>query len=238
MPAKGFSGGTFGDAAAWSLQGQKNITGGEGGILTTNNQDIYIRANLHGHYNKRCKDEIPADHELREFAVTGMGLKMRSHPLAVAFADHMLDEHESYQAVRDECADEYSELLSNYNFIELQETTDMDPSWYAYIFKLKPSHKDMRDKLVEMLHAEGLIEVDIPGSTGPNHQLPIFKKPWVLFPQFFTESNPLNISENFPVAQDFYASIIKLPTWTRSEHKELLAMYLEGMKKVLDSVQP
>ncbi len=38
--------GTWGDAAAWSLQGQKIITGGEGGILLTDNQEIYYKALL------------------------------------------------------------------------------------------------------------------------------------------------------------------------------------------------
>ena len=230
--------GSFGDAALWSLQGQKNITGGEGGILLTNNEDMYVRANLHGHYNKRCKDEIPEGHELREFAVTGMGLKMRSHPLAVAIANKMLDDHSDYQEIRNYCAEQYSKLLSNYDFIELQKTDSMEPSWYAYILKLKPNYVGRREEIVEMLHEEGLLEVDIPDSTGPNHLLPLFKKPWILFPQFYRQDEPLNVNDTYPVAQEFYESVIKLPTWTRPEHKEILSMYLEGLKKVFDNVKP
>ncbi|MCQ4142743.1 aminotransferase class I/II-fold pyridoxal phosphate-dependent enzyme, partial [Chryseobacterium sp. EO14] len=56
--------GTFGIGAAWSLQGQKIITGGEGGILTTSSEEVYYRALLLGHYNKRCRQEIPQDHPL------------------------------------------------------------------------------------------------------------------------------------------------------------------------------
>jgi perosamine synthetase len=59
---KGKKLGTFGKAGAWSLQGQKIITGGEGGIMVTNDDELYYRANLLGHYNKRCRDEIPKDH--------------------------------------------------------------------------------------------------------------------------------------------------------------------------------
>lgn len=33
--------GTFGDAAAWSLQGQKTVTGGEGAILLTDDEEIH-----------------------------------------------------------------------------------------------------------------------------------------------------------------------------------------------------
>ena len=38
---KGKYTGTFGDVACWSLQGNKLLSGGEGGILLTDNQEIY-----------------------------------------------------------------------------------------------------------------------------------------------------------------------------------------------------
>ncbi len=34
--------GTFGDIAAWSLQGQKTVTGGEGGIILTDDKNCLI----------------------------------------------------------------------------------------------------------------------------------------------------------------------------------------------------
>ncbi|KLU91762.1 hypothetical protein MAPG_10711 [Magnaporthiopsis poae ATCC 64411] len=78
--------GTFGDAAAWSLQGQKIISGGEGGITLTKHAGLYHRQLLWGHYNKRCRAEIPEDHPLSSFSLTGAGAKNRAHPLAVAVA--------------------------------------------------------------------------------------------------------------------------------------------------------
>lgn len=228
--------GTFGDAAAWSLQGQKNITGGEGGVVVTDNQEVYIRANLLGHYNKRCKQEIPPEHPLHEFSVTGMGLKMRSHPLAVAFAYEMLDKHQEYQEMRDYCAQEYEQLFAEYDFIETLPHENTKPSWYAFILKYKPRGGITREDFMHMLHAEGLVEVDIPGSTGPNHKLPLFKKPWVLFPQFYKSGTTFNTGEDFPQAEDFYQSIIKLPTWTQETDKQLLTYYLTGLRKVLDHV--
>jgi dTDP-4-amino-4,6-dideoxygalactose transaminase len=83
--------GTFGDAAVWSLQGQKTVTGGEGGILLTDDGEIHTRALLLGQYNKRCKQEIPRDHPLYQYALTGFGLKLRAHPLAIAMADQQFD---------------------------------------------------------------------------------------------------------------------------------------------------
>lgn len=67
--------GTFGDGAAWSLQGQKIVTGGESGISLTKHADFHYRQLIFGHYNKRCKLEIPSDHHLQQFSLTGAGLK-------------------------------------------------------------------------------------------------------------------------------------------------------------------
>lgn len=73
--------GTFGDGAAWSIQGDKVLSGGEGGVSLTPYSEVYYRQLLHGHYNKRCKSEIPKDHPLQDFSITGAGLKNRAHPL-------------------------------------------------------------------------------------------------------------------------------------------------------------
>lgn len=59
--------GTWGDMAAWSLQAKKNLTGGQAGVFATNSTDYYSRAILHGHFNKRAKQEVPQDHPLRKF---------------------------------------------------------------------------------------------------------------------------------------------------------------------------
>lgn len=230
--------GTFGDAAAWSLQGQKNITGGEGGIMVTNNSEMYYRANLHGQYNKRCRQEIPENHALYRFAVTGMGLKTRSHPLAIAFANVQLSKHEEYQRMRNRCAEEYKKLFSEYDFVESLATDGSEPSWYGFVIKYKngPAKID-REEFVRLLHTEGLTEVDIPGSTGPNHELPLFQEPYVLFPQFYAEGEHFNTQDNFPGVAAFHGDIIKLPTWTQEEHKEVLDYYLAGLRKVMDYVK-
>lgn len=59
--------GSWGDMAAWSLQAKKNIMGGQAGVMATNSTDYYSRAILHGHFNKRAKQEVPVDHPLRKF---------------------------------------------------------------------------------------------------------------------------------------------------------------------------
>ena len=50
--------GTFGDVAVFSLQANKAVFAGEGGILVTNNSDFHDKATLLGHYRDRSRDEI------------------------------------------------------------------------------------------------------------------------------------------------------------------------------------
>lgn len=91
---------TFGHLAAFSMNGPKPLSAGEGGFLLTNDDELYHRALLHGHYNKRCRTEIPADHPLHRYATTGMGLKFRIHPLAAAIALDQLGRLDEYLSGR------------------------------------------------------------------------------------------------------------------------------------------
>ncbi|MFD6072674.1 DegT/DnrJ/EryC1/StrS family aminotransferase, partial [Amycolatopsis lurida] len=96
--------GSVGDIAAFSLNGPKPLSAGEGGFVLTNSDEVYYRILMHGHYNKRCKSEIPPSHPLHRYAVTGMGLKFRIHPLAAAIALDQLERLDSYLIGRAEIA--------------------------------------------------------------------------------------------------------------------------------------
>lgn len=63
--------GTFGEAAAWSLQTQKLVAAGEGGIMLTSDRQVYDRAQLLGHFNKRAQEEMDPTGPLYKFATTG-----------------------------------------------------------------------------------------------------------------------------------------------------------------------
>ncbi|MBU3934698.1 aminotransferase class I/II-fold pyridoxal phosphate-dependent enzyme [Patescibacteria group bacterium] len=128
--------GSFGDLAAWSLQGPKNITGGEGGILVIDNEEFYYRALLLGHYNKRCKQEIPKTHSLYKYAVTGMGLKYRVHPLAIAIASEIFKDIDKYHKIRSFFAQKIIKEFQNKKGIRTPNfSIDIKPSWYGFIFQ-------------------------------------------------------------------------------------------------------
>lgn len=225
--------GSFGDLSAWSLQGPKNITGGEGGILTTNNSDFYYKAMLLGHYNKRCKQEIPKDHPLYKYAITGMGLKYRAHPLAISIAFKTFKELNKNLEYRKKTAKEFINKFSN-TISVVGFSPNLSSSWYALIFKYKPEKLNglSIDKFFEALQAEGLVEVDRPGSTSPLNLLPLFQNPSELFPVY--KKYPFFYKPgDFPVAEKFYESIIKIPVWANSKDKNIVKLYIKGIEKVI-----
>ncbi|MFN8343450.1 MAG: DegT/DnrJ/EryC1/StrS family aminotransferase [Spirosomataceae bacterium] len=198
--------GTFGDAAVWSLQGQKILTGGEGGILATNNEDIYAIAQLVGHYNKRSLREIPVSHRFYKFGVTGFGQKFRSHPLAVAIANEQFDHLDEWIEQKSRYAVKISEALKEYNFLKMPKYEGQMPSWYGFIIRYDSEKAGglPLSCFVEALHAEGLHEVDIPKSTAPLNLYPIFREPAVLFPEFYDHQTDFIQNTSFKVAHDFY----------------------------------
>ena len=226
--------GTFGDVAAWSLQGQKIITGGEGGILLTNDKEIYYKSLLFGQYNKRCKQEIPAKHPLYKYSTTGMGLKLRSHPLAIAIAYEQFQLLEKWLKQKRSFAKKMINKLESLPGIyppKVDKTTN--PSWYAFLFRYKK--EELGNISIEIffnaIQAEGCLEADRPGSTCPLNLLPLFQTPSKLFPNY--SDKDFYKKGDFPVAENFFQNTIKLPVWPFSKDEKLIDKYLEAIIKVV-----
>jgi len=235
---KGKTLGTFGDVSSWSLQGQKIITGGEGGILATNNEEIYYRANLLGHYNKRCKDEIPFNNPLYKYSVTGFGLKLRAHPLAIAIANQQFKNLDKWIKQKNIFAKKIISHLRDIPFLSFLNTKNSLPSYYALVIKFDEKiAKISREQFVKALHYKGLVEVDIPNSTSPLDDLPFFAVPensskrLKYLNQLFNTNHQ---KESFPNAYSFYKSIIKIPIWVKPEDENIINFYMEEIKKTSD----
>lgn len=229
--------GTFGIAAAWSLQGQKIITGGESGILLTDSDEVYYRALLLGHYNKRCKQEIPANYSLADFSQTGFGQKFRAHPLAIAIANQQFSHLDKWITQKSHYAKLFTEELGNYSFLNMPQYISSQPSWYAFVmlFDETATNGVKIDKFVAALHAEGLIEVDHPYSTCPIYNMPLFCSPEKAIPQLYEYQS--HDEKNFPNAEQFYQRAIKIPVWAFPEDEDVVKAYIRGFNKVITVVE-
>lgn len=223
------------DILIMSLQGNKIVTGGEGGILLTNDDDLFYKAVFYGHYNKRCKKQIPIDHYLSKFSKTGAGLKLRIHPVAARMASVMFDDMTRIVDERSEFAEILNEKLSGNPLIKLiNPPSDAKHSWYAYTFVYQG---DMLTGVstadfVEKMRLNGIADADQPGSTGALTRCPIFQETiW---------KRRLHLNEDFFIvsyenAEFLSDHLIKLPCW----QKEWLCMadfYAKVINKITQEI--
>jgi len=229
--------GSFGDISAWSLQGAKLITGGEGGVLTTNNRSFYEKALLLGHYNKRCFNDIRKKSDFYRYAQTGMGLKYRAHPLAIALAYEIFKKFNKYSKFRNQYAKNIIKVLSKVSAVELPSAynnSDIQPSWYALLFFIKDKCAISKNEFLNKASRSGLFDIDSPNSTKPLNMLPLFNNPGKFFPIYsFGFSEFSYRIGDFPKAENFYRRVIKMPLGIDKDDKKVVDYYKEKIVKIL-----
>ncbi len=169
--------GTFGHAAAWSLQAQKSLWAGEGGVLATREQAIYERALLLGHFNRRALQEIPESSPNYPLAFTGTGLKYRAHPLALAMALPQIQGLDALVAGRQVCASLLLEALSTIPGIKvLARLGDgIVHGFYGLVVLIDPDACGFdRETFVRALEAENIYLAWAPSQMGELSRLPLF----------------------------------------------------------------
>ena len=228
--------GTFGDINAFSIQGQKILTGGEGGVLLTNEKELYYRALLFGHYNKRCKQEIDPKSPYHEYAITGFGLKLRAHPLAIAIADEQLGYLEKWHKAKADNAKYLTEALEGVPCVSVPVVRKgAEPSWYAYVLQIESERLTIPTaQFCDELIKAGALDADMPGSTCPLNYLKLFQDPSLLYPSY--KGKVSYQPGDFPVAEKFFKNAIKFPidVSTSKKYRGVLQMYARVVSEAVN----
>ncbi|HPC18100.1 MAG TPA: DegT/DnrJ/EryC1/StrS family aminotransferase [Candidatus Hydrogenedentes bacterium] len=82
---KGRMCGAIGHVGAWSLQGSKAVSAGEGGMIATDDLDVFERACLVGQVNRIAGIDLVGA-KYAELQPLGLGMKFRAHPLGIGIA--------------------------------------------------------------------------------------------------------------------------------------------------------
>lgn len=240
---KGRKVGTFGDVSCFSLQGNKIVSAGEGGILLTNSKEIYERATLLGHYRDRSKQEVTLPF-YKQFIKTGYGLKLRIHVVGAVLALNSLNRLDQNIEDRNNTLNYFSQELEQFSFIKPPVTKKGMHRGAFYGYKphyiKEKFHNIPLEKFVEALQKEG-VDVKKPGSK-PLHLLPLFQQ---LNQGIYEESWPRVSKDHiksyyrrgdFPIAEKFYSTTMSFPTFTKLESKKMIDKYILAIKKVQDNV--
>lgn len=161
---RGKSPGYFADMACWSFYASKNMTTGEGGMITTDN-DEYAEA-------LRC---MKSHGEKGEYVSFMLGHNYRMPEIAAAIGIAQLEKLPTFLEKRRRNAQRLTEKLSLVKRLTLPtEPEGYKHSWYLYTVRLQNSNRAERDKTVEELRKRG-IGATVYYST-PIHLMPYYRK--------------------------------------------------------------
>jgi len=195
--------GSIGDATAFSFYATKNLTTGEGGMLTTNRPDVEESARLqmlHGMSRDAWKRYGRGGAWYYEVVTPGYKYNLSDIQAALGLAQLAhLDERNARRA---RLATRLSDALAGCEAVELPRVRpEVSHAWHLYYILLRPGTLTIdRAQFIEELAARGI------GTSV--HFIPIHLHP------YYRERLDVR-PENVPVAQDAYERLISLPLYPR-----------------------
>ncbi len=143
---KGKPAGFFADVACWSLYASKNMMTGEGGIVTTNDDEIDMKLRMIRTHGERAK-----------YASEMLGSNYRMPEIEAAIGLVQLNKLSSFVAKRRANAQQLTKILSKSKKLVLpSETKTCQHSWYLYTVRLIDATEAQRNKLLDDLKAKGI----------------------------------------------------------------------------------
>ena len=143
---QGNSPGTFAEAACWSFYASKNMTTGEGGIITTNSDsvdELLRKVRTHG--------------EKAKYTSQMLGCNYRMSEIQAAIGKVQLKKLPTFLAKRQANARRLNEILGASEKLHLpEEPRGGRHSWYLYTVRLLDSTEDERNRILEQMHQKGI----------------------------------------------------------------------------------
>lgn len=179
--------GTFGDAAAFAFYPNKQITTGEGGIITTNDEKL---ARLCRSLRNQGRDEMNSwlEHER-------LGYNYRLDELSAALGCSQMNRIDEFLRKREMVASLYTERLAGLDFVRppvVRQGVDM--SWFVYVVTLREGIE--RDPVMREMERRG---VPVRGYFSPLHLQPYLR-------DLYPEGHPA-----LPVTESVARRTIALP---------------------------
>jgi dTDP-4-amino-4,6-dideoxygalactose transaminase len=138
--------GTFADAACWSFYASKNMTTGEGGMVTTNDDELAEKMRF-----------MRSHGEKEKYKSIMLGHNYHMPEIQAAIGSVQLEKLPRFLAKRRENAEKLTENLKDAEKLELPKEPDgYQHSWYLYTVRLKNAKKQQRNRILEKLRQKGI----------------------------------------------------------------------------------
>ncbi len=151
--------GSLGDAAAFSFHPRKIITTGEGGMLTTVNDDLHQHSEILRNHGATVSEEMrhegPTPYLLPDFNVLGFNYRMTDMQAAVGRVQ--LQRLETLLKERREYARVYTEQLSEVSWLHMPlEPADYKHSYQSFVTRIAADAPIKRNDLMARLQEYGI----------------------------------------------------------------------------------
>jgi perosamine synthetase len=148
---KGKKSGSFSDIAAFSFYANKNITTGEGGMVITNNEELYKKAK---YYKNLC---FPLDGP-RNYMHEEIGFNYRMSNLHAAIGLAQTEKADYYRKLRIKNNQLYRKYLSDCDGVLFQkdEKDTLSCNWMNAVLIQSEKYGKTRDELIAFLKENGI----------------------------------------------------------------------------------
>ncbi len=236
--------GTIGHAGAMSCMSGKSLAIGEGGMLVTNDREIYQRAVAFGHYERTRRDV--EDPELAPLAGLPLGgVKYRMHQISSAVGRVQLKYYEGRMAVIQRAMNYFWDLLEGVPGVKAHRPSRPSGStmggWYAAHGLYRPEELGglSIQKFAEAVRAEG--GVCSPGANLALHLHPVLNEADV-----YGHGRPTRIAHtegdvrqgpgSLPVTEAMQERVYSIP-WFKHYRPEVIEEHAAAYRKVAEHAE-
>lgn len=217
---KGVKVGSQADMVEFSFHPVKPITTAEGGIITTNNEELYKKMVLfRAHGITRDSELLEENHGPWYYEQQFLGYNYRLTDVQSALGTSQMNRIEEFIKRRRDIVNKYNNAFKNIKEVVTPYQAEFSYSgWHIYVIKIRPELlTGTRKEIFEALQAEN-IGVNV-------HYLPVYLHPYY---------KALGYEKGIcPNAEDLYENMITLPLFPSMTEKDVEDV-IDAVNKVVD----
>lgn len=202
--------GSFGDATCFSFYANKTITSGEGGMLVTNDENIFRRVKLmrlHG-IDHDIWERFTNHKTHWEYDIVAPGYKYNLPDINAAIGLAQLERADYFRSERQRCAAFYIDKLQDIRTLDLPSCTGPmeHHAWHLFPIIIKPEAPVSRNEFIQMMANQGI------GTSV--HYKPLYRM------QYYKDTYKLN-PQDFPNTEKIWNGTVSLPIYPGLKNSEL-----------------